>query len=133
MGSTNGVQPSWRLATITMQTIPSTSCPQRAPPDATSRMSAALDVVMTAPFLLQAGLEASPSAGDGTCNRSFASGQQRFAEAARDRSPYCFLLLSGESGVAPAVLCIVASFSAASQYRCQPGTVAAMLMSFHLG
>src|SRR5262245_7005228 len=29
MGSTNGVQPSWRLATITMQTIPSASCLQR--------------------------------------------------------------------------------------------------------
>src|SRR5262245_41712120 len=31
MGSTNGVQPSWRLATITMHTMPSPSCPQRVP------------------------------------------------------------------------------------------------------
>src|SRR5215813_7118743 len=29
MGSTNGVQPSWRLATITMHTMPSPSCRQR--------------------------------------------------------------------------------------------------------
>src|SRR5262249_39388221 len=31
MGSTNGVQPSWRLATITMHTMPSPSCLQRRP------------------------------------------------------------------------------------------------------
>src|SRR5215468_8417512 len=52
MGSTNGVQPSWRLATITMQTIPNASCHQRFPADAATRMSAVLIAVTAASLFL---------------------------------------------------------------------------------
>src|SRR5215813_15293796 len=48
MGSTKGVHPSWRLATITIQTIPKVSCHQRAPLDAARRTSAVLNVVTAA-------------------------------------------------------------------------------------
>src|SRR5215471_8194242 len=51
MGSTKGVQPSWRLATITMQTIPNTSCHQRFPVDVATRMSAVLIAVTAAASL----------------------------------------------------------------------------------
>src|SRR5262247_4503253 len=36
MGSTKGVQPSWRFATMTMQMMPNTSCAQRVPVDVVS-------------------------------------------------------------------------------------------------
>src|SRR6266852_2112235 len=55
MGSTKGVQPSWRLATITMATIPNASCHQRFPADVANGMSAMLDAVTAAsPVLLLA-------------------------------------------------------------------------------
>src|SRR5215471_13868941 len=47
MGSTKGVQPSWRFATMTIQTIPSASCPHRDPPDMTRWVSAVPNAVMT--------------------------------------------------------------------------------------
>src|SRR6266436_1063034 len=47
MGSTKGVQPSWRLATISIHTIPNASCPQRDPPYVARRISAVPNAVTT--------------------------------------------------------------------------------------
>src|SRR5437867_6535494 len=126
MGSTKGDHPSWRLATITIQTIPKISCHQRAPLDATRRTSAVLNVVTTvvSPLYLRPHWRPKPYCFFSRCFRHARNSSKLLSDGAR---------FPAAPVVALAPFCIAMSFSVASQYRFQPCTFAVRLTSFHLG